>query len=244
MEVKPMTRYQRRAQRLRRLTAAREVRPVARMAGLDYRVSGESGGLVAHTHSLSWHRAKSPNITAPPPGQVWDRSGPARVVAKLDSKIAFPARRPAATGLHGDGTTAGNGPFSQRPRQRYQYQVRAGPEHTMEVINPSLMDPVVAAAIDESREDVKKPGIVTFVVNTSASMKGSKLQKATDGVIRFLDKPTSNNRVGVVTCNEAITASISVAPLDENGLKIADAVHKAQAQGGVSCTTASRLASR
>ena len=77
-EVRSITRHQRRAWRLQRLAADREARLAARMAGLDYRVSGESGALVVHTHSLSWHRAKSPNITIPPPGRDWDRSGPVR----------------------------------------------------------------------------------------------------------------------------------------------------------------------
>ena len=80
MEAKPITRHQRRARRLQRLTASREAYLIARMAGLDYRVSSESGALVVHTHSLSWHRAKSPNITVPPPGRRWDGSGPVRVV--------------------------------------------------------------------------------------------------------------------------------------------------------------------
>ncbi len=86
MEVKPPTRHQRRAWRLRELAAAKEARKIARMAGLDYRVSGESGALVVHTNSLSWHRAKSPNITVPPPGRGWDGSGPVRVVGKPDDR--------------------------------------------------------------------------------------------------------------------------------------------------------------
>ncbi len=36
------------------------------MAGLDYRVSVESGSLTVHTHSLSWRRVRSLNITVPP----------------------------------------------------------------------------------------------------------------------------------------------------------------------------------
>ena len=58
------------------------------MAGLDYRVSGESGALVVHTHSLSWHRAKSPNITIPPPDRGWDRSAPVRPTGKLGGRKA------------------------------------------------------------------------------------------------------------------------------------------------------------
>ena len=58
MDVKPTSRRQRRAWRLQKLAAAREARKIARMAGLDFRVSGESGALVVHTHSLR------------PPGQL------------------------------------------------------------------------------------------------------------------------------------------------------------------------------
>ena len=75
-ELRSITRHQRRAWRRQRLAAAREARRAALQAGLDYRVSGESGALIVHTHSLSWHRAKSPNITIPPPGRGWDGSGP------------------------------------------------------------------------------------------------------------------------------------------------------------------------
>ena len=80
MEVTPITRHQRRARRLQKLAAAREAHRAALKAGLDYRVSGESGALVVHTHSLSWHRAKCPNITLPPLGRGWDRSSRVRVV--------------------------------------------------------------------------------------------------------------------------------------------------------------------
>ena len=70
-----VTRWERRALRRQRFAEDREARQVARLAGLDYRVSGESGALVVHTHSLSWHRSKSPNITVPPSGRSWGRSG-------------------------------------------------------------------------------------------------------------------------------------------------------------------------
>ena len=112
--MRPVTRRERRAERQRRNTVAREVslaagleRQVsnrdgadkatdyeAHLAGwlgpLDYRVSGESGALTVHTHSMSWHRAKSPNITIPLSGQGWDRSGPVRVVGS--TKLTLPIR--------------------------------------------------------------------------------------------------------------------------------------------------------
>ncbi len=84
VEVNSITRHQRRAWRRQRLAAAREARRAALQAGLDYRVSGESGALIVHTHSLSWHRAKSPNITIPPLDRGWDGSGPVRMVVVDD----------------------------------------------------------------------------------------------------------------------------------------------------------------
>ena len=106
--MRPVTRRERRAERQWRFATTREVRPAGlehRVSGregktraigyeapltawlqpLDYRVSGESGALIVHTHSMSWHRAKSLNITIPPPGRGWDASGPVRMVGVDES---------------------------------------------------------------------------------------------------------------------------------------------------------------
>ena len=103
------------------------------------------------------------------------------------------------------------------------------------VINPSLIKPDVAAVIDQSWETVKRPGIVTLVVDNSSSMMGSELERATDGVVRLLDKTAKNNQVGLVTFklenDETIIVSIPVAPLEENRLRIADSVKDSRAQG-------------
>ena len=45
-------------------------------------------------------------------------------------------------------------------------------------LNPGRIAPEVSAAIDGAWEDVKRPGIVTFVVDTSGSMLGEKLKQA------------------------------------------------------------------
>ena len=99
------------------------------------------------------------------------------------------------------------------------------------VINPSLIHPAVAAAIDRSWQDVKKPGIVTFVVDTSTSMMGTKLERARDGLIRAIDDMYQENQIGLVTFSDAVDVRIPVAPLQTNRLKVADAVDQARVQG-------------
>ena len=91
-------------------------------------------------------------------------------------------------------------------------------------LNPARIDPVVAAAIDDSWEDVKKPGIVTFVVDTSGSMMGKKLQQIKDGMSRALDAIARNSQVGFLSFNDSIENRVEVAPLKDNGYAISDAV--------------------
>ena len=106
------------------------------------------------------------------------------------------------------------------------------PEEPRVVLNPSLTRPEVAAAIDENWEQVKRPGIVTFVVDTSGSMEGAKIQKAKDGLIRALDNMAKNNQVGLLTFAETIRTRTPVAPLAENRFIIADTVQEIRASGG------------
>ena len=90
MNTQDLSRQQRRATRLQGLVSDRDAYRAAMRAGLDYRVSGETGALVVHSHSLSYHRAKSPNITIPPAGRGWDKSGRARVVDGTQAGITAP----------------------------------------------------------------------------------------------------------------------------------------------------------
>lgn len=106
------------------------------------------------------------------------------------------------------------------------------PNKPTKILNPSLIDPTVAAAIDGSLEFVKRPGIVTFVVDTSGSMMGGKIDQARDGLIRALDNMARNNQVGLVTFNDTIDTTIPVAPLAENRFAMADAAHEMRAEGG------------
>ena len=101
-----------------------------------------------------------------------------------------------------------------------------------EELNPALIAPEVAAEIDRSWEEtVKRQGIVTFVVDTSGSMMGTKLQQAKDGMNRALEAMAKNNQLGFLTFNDTVKTPIPVAPLDGNGYLINEAVHKMRARG-------------
>jgi hypothetical protein len=105
------------------------------------------------------------------------------------------------------------------------------PEEPRAVLNPSMTKPTVAAAIDDSWEEVKKPGIVTFVADTSGSMQGNKLEQAKVGLIRALDSMARNNQVGFLTFDDKVNPGVTVAPLAESGFLIADAVLDSRARG-------------
>ncbi len=101
----------------------------------------------------------------------------------------------------------------------------------VEEYSPQKIDPSVAAAIDDSWEDVKKPGIVTFVIDTSGSMKGEKTQQTKDGLVRALDAMARNNQVGFLSFDDKINSRVPVAPLAQNRFKIAPAVQEVRARG-------------
>ena len=100
------------------------------------------------------------------------------------------------------------------------------------VYRPEKIDPEVAAAIDTAWVDVKKPGIVTFIIDTSGSMQGQKIKQAKEGMVAALDTMAKNNQVGFVSFDTDIRMRIPVAPLAENRFTIADAVYELAAEGG------------
>ena len=105
------------------------------------------------------------------------------------------------------------------------------PQEPRVVLNPSLTRPEVAAAIDANWELVKRPGIVTFVVDTSGSLMGDKLRQAKDGLQRALGNMRRNNQVGLVTFSDGVSTRITVAPLAQNRFTMADTVHEVRAWG-------------
>jgi Ca-activated chloride channel family protein len=95
---------------------------------------------------------------------------------------------------------------------------------------PEKIDPAVAAAIEKSWQEVKKPGIVTFVVDVSGSMDGEKMSQTKDGIIRALDNMAQNNQVGFLTFSNQVSNLIPVGPLSLNRYSIANVVKNMRAQ--------------
>ena len=105
------------------------------------------------------------------------------------------------------------------------------PSQPQRTVNPDRIDQAAAAAIVESWDEVKRPSIVTFVVDTSGSMQGEKLKQAKDGMVRAIDAMAKNNSVGLVTFSNGINTRVPVAPLIDNRFAISDAVLGMTASG-------------
>jgi Ca-activated chloride channel family protein len=100
-------------------------------------------------------------------------------------------------------------------------------------IDPAKLDPAVLNEIMSSWGAVKKPAILTFVVDTSGSMAGAKLEHAKDGLTRVLDNMQKGNQVGLVTFSDTIETEIPPAALTtQNAFDIAEAVAKLTPGGG------------
>jgi Ca-activated chloride channel family protein len=108
------------------------------------------------------------------------------------------------------------------------YGLTSMPKATLLV--PEKIDPAVAAAIEKSWQEVKKPGIVTFVVDVSGSMDGEKMSQTKDGIIRALDNMAQNNQVGFLTFSNQVSNLIPVGPLSLNRYSIANVVKNMRAQ--------------
>lgn len=99
------------------------------------------------------------------------------------------------------------------------------------VIDPNKIPPPVAEKIVGSWGDVKNPGVVVFVLDSSVSMAGAKLQSARDGLIGAIDAMYPRNLVGLVTFSTAVHQRVEPAPVAENRFAVVDAVQRAQAGG-------------
>jgi Ca-activated chloride channel family protein len=89
------------------------------------------------------------------------------------------------------------------------------PTQPTKTIDPAALDPAVFEKIMNSWNVVKKPAIVTFVVDTSGSMEaGRKLDHAKAGLYSVLDNMAgTKNKVGLVTFDTTVRSSTPPAPL-------------------------------
>jgi Ca-activated chloride channel homolog len=117
------------------------------------------------------------------------------------------------------------------PSSRINGRYGLDPEPDTPLLSPERIDPAVAAAIEKAWPEVKRPGIVTFVVDVSGSMSGKKLEQARQGMIRALDAMARNNRVGFLTFSDTVDNQVPVAPLTQNRYIIANTVKKMQVVG-------------
>lgn len=123
-----------------------------------------------------------------------------------------------------------------RPATRLPYACPICPAYGLDPNKPSAVlspiNPAAGVAIVEAWEDVKKPGIVNFVVDISASMRGAKLDQAKQGLIQALDGLAKNTSAGLIAFNDRVSPLVPIAPIGDNKFKIAQEVNKLQASGG------------
>ncbi|MFC1947869.1 VWA domain-containing protein, partial [Chloroflexota bacterium] len=117
------------------------------------------------------------------------------------------------------------------PGSKINAEYGLDPDEPRVVLNPSYTKPDVAEEIDTSWEFVKRPGIVTYVVDNSGSMIGNKLDQTKIGLNLALNNMATNNQVGFVTFNDAVDMTIPVRPLEDNRGPMEDAVDRMEAQG-------------
>jgi len=108
------------------------------------------------------------------------------------------------------------------------------------VVYPERMDPAVAQAIDASWEHVKRPGIVTLVVDISGSMEGNKLTQAKNGVGRFVEEMAQSNDLAFYTFSSDVTLRTPMGPLAENKFRISEVTQTLKASGGTALYDAIR----
>ena len=102
------------------------------------------------------------------------------------------------------------------------------------VFHTEQVQPAVATRIDELWQEVKRPGVVVFVVDTSGSMKGKKLDEAQSGLVSVLDSMAQNNSVGLISFSDGVTTLRPVSPLKTSKFDLGADVKAMKAEGGTS----------
>jgi hypothetical protein len=138
-------------------------------------------------------------------------------------------------------TKAGFRPGTQLPIQgSISAKYGLDPSKPDAKIEPGDVRPEVVQKIMASWGDVKKPAIVTFVVDKSGSMSGGRLHQAKQGLKDVLDNMERNNQVGLVPFSSTVEDGIAPAPLRTIGPTIAASVDELHAQGNTALYDAVR----
>jgi Mg-chelatase subunit ChlD len=104
-------------------------------------------------------------------------------------------------------------------------------------IDPGELDEQVLDQIIGSWGAVKKPSIVTLVVDLSGSMEGEKLDNVQHGLRRLLkamtgpDSASPDSQLGLVTFTEQVRPVVPPRPLDEAKFKVSGAIDEMAAKG-------------
>jgi Ca-activated chloride channel family protein len=116
------------------------------------------------------------------------------------------------------------------PSSKINGKYGLNPTPQTQILSPELINPDVAAAVEKSWPEVKKPGIATFVVDVSASMSGTKLDQAKDGMVKALDAMAQNNQVGFLSFSDTVINRVAVGSLASVRYPIANAVQDMKVQ--------------
>ncbi|MBI4332352.1 MAG: VWA domain-containing protein [Chloroflexi bacterium] len=94
-----------------------------------------------------------------------------------------------------------------------------------------ISEPGKTGRYDTLPEAIRRPSLLTFVVDVSGSMDGDKLEQAKQGLRRALASKDQNNQVGLLTFNDTIITRIPVAPLTQNCNDLMKAIGEMKAGG-------------
>jgi Ca-activated chloride channel family protein len=98
-------------------------------------------------------------------------------------------------------------------------------------IEPGDVRPSVVQAMMNRWGDVKKPAIVTFVVDTSGSMSGGRLHEAKRGLTDVLANMELDNQVGLVSFSTTVSDEVLPGPLSDVAGPITEKVDALHADG-------------
>ena len=102
------------------------------------------------------------------------------------------------------------------------------PRAPLAKLDVNSVQPAVADTIVRSWGEVKNASVVTFVLDTSPTMSGAKLEQARQGLTRAVDAFPERTDVGLITSVGGLRRQVDVAPITKNRVVIGDVVRRVQ----------------